>query len=281
MSDRGCRRGLRCAARTPAVDPAGVRTGWVPALLSHPSDGFCPPCRGRLRGALTELPDLMGRLDGMHIPTLAVRLRHVLTSGGDPHPAVPLNLLADALSRRIDVETATAAGHVADAAGVTWSSLAAVRSRPWDRVTRSTQLLHYRAGLWLAMGGRDYRARTLGDDPSRGYDPDEVTRHGPDVWTVRDGPDQASVILDLHRAADRFTTGNPTDWLPNPCGRCGARTVFRRHFKGTVECRSCGDSKSDGMHDAFLVAALTRTAAADPAADVQGGAGVVDLGAAA
>lgn len=264
--DRCCRRDQRCAFRTVLLDEDGERAGWQPALLDDPADALCRGDVARLTAALGELPELVARLHALHLPSLAVKYRDMdISGGGELHPPIPLDVHADALIRLIDHEVSFWANVVAVRVGLTatgdWNTDLAGALPQGQRIQEGAQLLAFRVDTWLREGPREYEARSLGARRWDGHDEDTTTRRGAEVWCQRDGATAAVHLLDLHAKAQRATAGDASDWLPTPCGHCGARTVFRRHLLGHVRCRSCGDTKSDKGYDEFLNAALAATKA--------------------
>ena len=293
--DRRCRRGRHCILRDRI--PAGTTTGWEDCtcachlggpyavceqdggcgldhaepreihtvagkLLDDPSAGFCYACQGRLGLALDELPALFARLALAHLPTMEITYdTEDLHPGGKLHPPIPLDEYADALARLIDHETRTAARMVADHAGVPWSSEAADGQRVGERVQQSCQLLAFRSVQWLTVGPREYRARSLTVDPQDGHGAHPVEQKAGDWWVTRDGPDQAMRVMDLWRKIKRVVGMEASDWVPTPCGYCSNRTLFRDHAICVVRCSTCGDTKTDDAHDAFVAAALAAVGA--------------------
>lgn len=261
--DLRCACGPRCALRRPVyADDTTVRTGWEAAPV-EPGDGLCVADTHRLLHTLGDLPRLVARLHVAHLPAMAVRYRSLDFTDGAERIPIPLNEHADALARLLDHELQTWADAVADAAGMVeageWRPELWDRMRVGVRITQACELLHYRHAQWLAHGPLEHRGRSLADLPSHGLDdlPGVVDRY--DVWITRTGGQAAAVVLDLAERARRFTVPDGTDWIPVPCGGCGARKLHRHHTDRVVRCHRCGRESTDDQHDAFLAAALGET----------------------
>jgi ribosomal protein L37E len=251
--ERRCRRGSWC------VNRETTRSG---QLLDDPTAGYCPADTTRLVLALDRLDALVDLLRLLHLPSLETRYRTDDTSrGAGAAPPILINEHADALTRLLDHEVSTNAELVAAAAGVPWDTQAAAALAPSTRIRQGCQLLGYRVEQWLRLPDNEYEARSLGTDPTDGHDPDTLDYLFGRWWVRRDGPAAANAILRLYQAALGATGGTPSDWVPVPCRHCGRRTLHRQHATGVVRCSSCGDTRTDDAHDAFVAAALQQRSA--------------------
>lgn len=244
MADR-CIRGRSCEAAEPAVDDDGARYQ-LPAE-TDPDRALCPTCIRYLRYALAALPLDVAELTTLLVPSMQISYRDPdmpAPTRSKKHPPLPMDGNAEALRALIDHEVTCWAEAVADEAGVDWSSHWANRSRIGSRVQVACQLLGHRLDWLLGMPPVRYPARSTGEHPTDGHDPDLVTVDDLDYWTVRDGTDAALLLLDLHRQTERFVGRAAADRCPVPCPRCQRQSLFREHprvvVSGTVRLGSAG-----------------------------------------
>jgi hypothetical protein len=268
--DRRCRRGERCLRSEKHTRADEEITLGAQLDLA---DGLCPACTSRLAFALDDLPDQYVRLHLLHLPTMEIRYRlEDITGGEETGPPVLVSEHVDGLARKLDHELRTWAEIVADIAGVPWDSQEATASRPGFRVQQSCQLLGYRLTQWLAAGVQEYPARSTGEDPTRGHDPDTTTRYRGDWWCHRDGLAAACDVLSLYGQALYLASGGASasrsDHIPGvPCSYCSSTTGLRRdHFSGVVRCLHCDNTRSEAAHNEFVSAALAAYAAEAEAA---------------
>lgn len=248
-----CRRGPDCALRTPIADPAGNRTGWQPAEYDR-GDALCPADRRKLLGALHEWPELYTLLDQEQLPTMAVVTRDVdICHTKAAHGPIPLRGDIDAAQRLMDWDTRCWAEFVADELNYPWRTLWEDMSRPGARLQRSCTVLYACVDVWLAMGERMYRPRSLGLHPWDGHPVDALEDDGgDDIYCHYDGAGAACRILDLHRSVQELTGLRAQMRSPLPCTACKARNVYKDPTYLHWECRSCHHTRSDRTEEAAL-----------------------------
>lgn len=263
--DRRCRRTTTCTwhelVRNPDGEATGERRG---ALLEHPGAVWCDGCRGRLSIALDELPGIFAGYTLARPPSASTRYDATKTSGGGhlDHSPVPLELRWDAAHRYVEHEAGVWADVVADTVGL-------VEAGEWNgdpSLREACQLLGYRMDQWLPLPAIEYRARSIGDEPWRGHNPDTTTRDGRDWWCTRDAATAAAELVDLHRGlvrarAEYLTSTHRGEWTNHTCVRpaCGSREVFYERSRSLYRCRSCGGTATE---DTQLGAFAQLTAAA-------------------
>lgn len=257
-----CVRGpLACEDRRTHVDEA---TGEKWQTGAPTDDPFCEVCLRHLRYTLGLLPGDVAELTTLLVPSMQVSYRDPdmpAPTRSKKHPPLPLDGNAEALRALIDHEITTWAELVAAEAGVPWDSELARRQRQGRRVQDGCQLLVYRLPWLLGMPEQEYEARSTGEHPTDGHDPDEVTVFGRHYYLRRDGVSAALLILDLHRQVERFTGRAPSDRLPVPCPACSRQALHRVHKRAvvaggvrlgeasTVVCRCCWREMSDDDYD--------------------------------
>jgi hypothetical protein len=247
MMGQECRRGTDCAERTPVYNSAGERTGWTPAMAFAP---LCGGCRRTLAASLQELPAAVEAVSLEQIPTLEIVYRtDDCNGGGNIHPPIPINTHFDAVTRLVDHELSAWAEFVAEYIRLPWSSKWAEMSRSGDRISKACTLLALHLDDFLAIGDREYRARSLGENPWSGHDPRTTRRDASDWWCVLDGPAAGIRLIDLHRACQEITGAIATTRLKTLCRHCKRRTLNRDYTRNLITCSNCNDSMSDRAYE--------------------------------
>lgn len=248
-----CLRGDACADVCELRDEAGAWIANMGALLGpHDACGLCRVCNARARHATRYL--LLDWLDmGVLMkPTGEIRFR-------DPDvPTAPrVKLHSPMPLRAAPLDWQILAHHEATCIADT-IALALDQPQPFAsakmhaRFSQAATFIHDHWDALLVLGPTEQRARSEGYDETEGNDLDDVRYTDGDVWIVRDGPEMASRLFDLHLSAERKTGVAAVDVLPVPCPACARpRTLVRDHRANSVHCRNkrCAHYMSDDAYD--------------------------------
>jgi hypothetical protein len=256
VDEARCVRGQDCEEAALVEDPDQPGERYRVGALVH--DGpLCPTCLRHIGYALGSIPWDVAELTTLLVPSMEVRYRDPdmpTGPGGKKHPPLELNVHAEALRALIDHEVTTWAEFVAEEAGVPWDSSTAAAQRLGRRVQDGCQLLAHRLPWLLGIPEREYEARSTGEHPTDGHDPDQITYDGSRYWLRRDGVTAALLLLRLHEQVQRFTGRAPADRLPVPCPACLLRGLHREHPRGAgrpgrVVCRACWREMTDDAYE--------------------------------
>lgn len=215
MIDHTCRAGQFCRGR---VRSAEEPYDWIPAQSREPNN-LCKSCFRAVEGAVSELFNDVDALSGMFTEPTAAPVGG--SKAASPAPAVPVNVFSESLAKDIRDTVERCAEGIADVLHTTFET-----GSPFS----------------TAMAMLQPNIETLLQVPW--HEAMEWNRAGDDFdHTVKDGPQLALELVDLHRRA-RAQVGKDRgrDRMPVPCPRCEESQLGRWHGGTVINCLACGSS---------------------------------------
>lgn len=249
-----CARSFQCAERVHDENQL-----WLGAPIETET-GLCTICTLRVEQALVALPMDVAELTVLMGQSIAQPPtdREMVSSSSEL--GIPIRADLEALRALIDHELYSWADATAEAMG---TGHPGVMVRMSARVAACAGFLRGALPTFLALGDTRHLARSTGEDPTEGHDPDTTTRYRDDWYTVRDGLTGALTLLGLHAGAYRLAARSARpDRSPMPCPKCQMQGLLRWHGRRHRQCEHCGNRVLEDDYDVLAAAVAVSVPAA-------------------